>query len=52
MGWDVMYHPVGGDEIDSIYFATLADAGRETEVAKRFGLDPFYAILPTAKAPV
>lgn len=43
MGWDITYHPVGRDEIRSVYFATLADPALETGLAERFGVDAFDA---------
>lgn len=43
MGWDVTYHPVGHDDIASVYFATLADPALEDGLAQRHGLDPFFA---------
>ena len=43
MGWDVTYHPVGREEIASVYFATLADPAQEAALAGRFALENFYA---------
>ncbi len=44
MGFDITYHPVARDEITSLYFATLADPGRESDLIQRFAIDdPFYA---------
>lgn len=43
MGWDITYHPVGAEEISSIYFNGLTDPSICQSVISRFGIDDFYA---------
>ena len=43
MGWDVTYHPVAADEIQSIYFEGLADREHYHSLVVRFGVNDFYA---------
>lgn len=43
MGWDVTYHPVGADEIRSIYFKGLAEREHYKTLATQFAVDDFYA---------
>lgn len=43
MGWDITYHPVGADEIHSIYFKGLTDPDHYKSLVTRFGVDDFYA---------
>lgn len=43
MGWDITYHPVGADEIQSIYFKGLSDHDHYKSLVTRFGVDEFYA---------
>ncbi len=43
MGWDITYHPVGADEIQSIYFKGLTDHDHYKSLVTRFGVDDFYA---------
>lgn len=43
MGWDITYHPIGADEIQSIYFKGLTDHDHYKSLLTRFGVDDFYA---------
>lgn len=43
MGWDITYHPVGTDEIQSIYFQGLTEHDHYKSLVTRFGVDDFYA---------
>lgn len=43
MGWDITYHPIGADEIQSIYFKGLTDYDHYKSLVTRFGIDDFYA---------
>lgn len=43
MGFDITYHPVGADEIESIYFAGLSDQQHYQSLVNRFGVNQFYA---------
>lgn len=43
MGWDITYHPIGADEIQSIYFKGLTDQEHYKSLVTRFGVDDFYA---------
>ena len=43
MGWDITYHPVGANEIQSIYFKGLTDHDHYKSLVIQFGLDDFYA---------
>ncbi len=43
MGWDITYHPVGADEVRSIYFKGLADPSHIDTIIEMFSLDEFYA---------
>jgi hypothetical protein len=42
MGWDISYHPIGSEEISSIYFHGLEDPRAYQRVAEQFGIDAFY----------
>jgi hypothetical protein len=42
MGWDITYHPVGADEVRSIYFAGLADRDFYKSLVTKFGVHDFY----------
>lgn len=43
MGWDITYHPVGADEIRSIYFKGLTDHDHYKSLISQFEIDDFYA---------
>jgi hypothetical protein len=43
MGWDITYHPVGPDEIQSIYFKGLTDHDHYKSLVTQFGVNDFYA---------
>ncbi len=42
MGWDITYHPVGENEVKSIYFQGVSDLEHYKSVATQFTLDEFY----------
>ena len=43
MGWDITYHPIGADEIQSIYFTGIADRDYYKSLVTKFGVNDFYA---------
>jgi hypothetical protein len=43
VGWDITYHPVGAEEIRSIYFNGLNDQDHYKSLISQFGIDDFYA---------
>jgi hypothetical protein len=43
MGWDITYHPVGADEIRSVYFKGLANQEHRQTLVTQFAVDDFYA---------
>lgn len=42
MGWDISYHPMGSDEIASVYFAGVENPERAKEFAEKYDVVPFH----------
>lgn len=43
MGWDITYHPVGAEEIRSMYFNGLVDSSVTAALIEQFEVNEFYA---------
>lgn len=42
MGWDVTYHPIAADEVESIYFRGMKEPEHFQALARQFGVHEFY----------